>query len=366
MSSRVVSALLAVTLSFALPGLAHGQQNPLDPEKGLWNRPDYDAIYNADRIDEDTARALDAEYRAAVDALAAKDYAGAEQMLADLIPRAPAKRDTTFLMGLSKIGLGKWDEAKAFLELAVVAEPARPEAKTRLGLAYLQLNEFDKARQQRDALAGLDSKCARICADAKWISEGLTMLDERINAPALLRTSDTAVPWGASGGSSDFREIDPSKYSIVTFSDEHDLYDLLTKDGRCPPKKLAEPRQPCALILYTPLGSDGAGLSANFKPVFGVVSRKAIWAIHNKKLQKVEIEDLYFDNDDIIGATRAVYRSTGVIGNTENAANCGKGLPCLSNLVAQNMFRMYSNMPDSVVNVIWGQGMKDVGTVRIR
>jgi hypothetical protein len=30
------------------------------------------------------------------------------------------------------------------------------------------------------------------------------------------------------------------------------------------------------------------------------------------------------------------------------------------------MFRMYTNMPDSVVQVIWGGGMKDPGTVRIR
>jgi hypothetical protein len=30
------------------------------------------------------------------------------------------------------------------------------------------------------------------------------------------------------------------------------------------------------------------------------------------------------------------------------------------------MFHMYSGMPDSVVEVIWGAGMKDVGTVRVR
>jgi hypothetical protein len=30
------------------------------------------------------------------------------------------------------------------------------------------------------------------------------------------------------------------------------------------------------------------------------------------------------------------------------------------------MFNMYRNMPDSVVKVIWGGGMEDPGTVRVR
>ena len=46
--------------------------------------------------------------------------------------------------------------------------------------------------------------------------------------------------------------------------------------------------------------------------------------------------------------------------------NCERGLACLAHLVVQDMFRMYASMPDSVVEVIWGAGMKDPGTVRIR
>mgnify|MGYP000199143014 CR=1 FL=1 len=79
--------------------------------------------------------------------------------------------------------------------------------------------------------------------------------------------------------------------------------------------------------------------------------------------QKVRIEDLYFDNDDIIGKQKAKYMSVALVGNAENTANCTANKPCLGNLVQEDMFRMYSGMPDSVVEVIWGAGMKDVGFI---
>ena len=51
---------------------------------------------------------------------------------------------------------------------------------------------------------------------------------------------------------------------------------------------------------------------------------------------------------------------------SREGANCQASKPCLGHLVAQDMFHMYGNMPDSVVAVIWGEGMKDVATQRIR
>mgnify|MGYP000697566890 CR=1 FL=1 len=103
----------------------------------------------------------------------------------------------------------------------------------------------------------------------------------------------------------------------------------------------AQPREDITFIRT----ADG-GLSANFKPVFKVVNRSTIWAIHDKKLQKVRIEDLYFDNDDIIGKQKAKYMSVALVGNAENTANCTANKPCLGNLVQEDMFRMYSGMPD--------------------
>ena len=373
MALRTLQALLAATILIAVPAAALAQNNPLSPEKGLWNAPDYDANYNATRIAEDTAREFSARYKSAVAALEGKDFVTAEAILIDVIRRDPARIDASFLMGLAKIGLNKWDEARIYLEIAVEKEPARPEPKTRLGLTYVQLGALDAAREQRRQLGGLNTDCNKTCPDAKWIGEGLVVLDEALSpermadatvVEASAAPSDT--PPAAGGVARAPKEIDPAKYSLVAFQDQHDLYDLLIKDGRCPVKELAEPRQPCALVLYTPIGDGSKGRAANFKPVFGVISPKAVWAIHDKKLQKVGIEDLYFDNDDVIGMKGATYRSAAVIGNAENRLNCESGMPCLNGLVAQDMFRMFGNMPDSVVAVIWGDGMKDVGTTRIR
>jgi tetratricopeptide (TPR) repeat protein len=344
----------------ALAGAANAQP-------GLSTAPDYDLIDSSDRVDENAQRRLDRLRGRALAAMQAKDFAAAEAAFAELM-QAGGRLDlgANFLMGLAKIGLEKWDEAQPFLEAAIVDEPSRPEPRTRLGITYAKLSKMDAARQQRAALASLDAECKQTCADAKWIAEGLALLDKaleskeaatRISAAAL---AAVAPATGAAG------EFDPAAYSLVTFSDTNELYDVLTQAGRCPPKKTAEPRQPCALILYRPTCDTSDGRAANFKPVFKVESRKSIWAIHDKQLQEIRVEDLYFDNVDVIGAKRATHISVALVGNAENRANCDQGLPCLKHLVTEDMFRMYGNMPDSVVKVIWGGGMEDPGTVRVR
>ncbi len=361
MLNRTLFALTAAGFGWCLPIAAHAQV-------GLSTKPNYDMIEKANQIDESTQRELNTLHNAGVEAIGVGNFATAEATLDQLVRRNPTTTDANFLLALAKIGLGKWDEAKTHLEIAVVKEPKRPEPKTRLGLAYVKLNDLDRAKAQRVALAGLDGDCKKACPDAKWIAEGIASLDVALAPTRPVVAAElvaSEAPTGSGQGLAS-KNFDPTKYSLVTFDDEHDLYDLLIKEGRCEPKKTAEPRQPCALILYRPEEGSEGGLSANFKPVFKVISRDAIWAIHDKKLQKVRIDDLYFDIDDIIGRKRAAYRSVALVGNAENLANCNQGLTCLRDLVVQDMFSMYSNMPDSVVQVIWADGMKDPGTVRVR
>jgi hypothetical protein len=369
MSHIAFRTLILAAIGLSLAGVSYSQVsqgNPLSPLKGLWNRPDYDAIDRAERIDEFARRELMALRKTAIDALEAKNYPAAEQTLGELVLRNPTTTDAHFLMGVAKIGLGKWEDARISLEAAVLSEPQRPEPKTRLGLTYVKLDNADAAMRQRADLASLDVACRQACADATWIKDGIVVLDEALN-PSVTAPLAAAGAVPSPSAIASIKNFDPATYNIVTFSDSADLYDLLTRDGRCAAKKLAEPRQPCALILYRPDERVPGGLSANFKPVFRIDSRASVWAIHDKKLQKVKIEDLYFDIEDIIGEGKAKYRSVAVIGNAENKANCDKGRTCLGNLVAEDMFRMYNSMPDSVVEVIWGPyGMKDVGTIRVK
>ncbi|MEQ1779977.1 MAG: hypothetical protein ABMA14_01365 [Hyphomonadaceae bacterium] len=356
MLKQTVSGLIVL---LGLAGAAHAQV-------GLSTKPNYDAIYNADRIDEGAQVTLALLHQQAVTALQAQDYATAEIALREMLQRKPPTSDANFLMGLTKTGLEKWEEARGFLELAVESEPKRPEPKTRLGLVYAKFNRMDDARRQREALGELSVACASTCPDATWITDGLRTLDQALaSAEAASRISASALA-SVSITPAGKKEFDPRDYSLVTFSDPHDLYDLLTQPGRCEPGKTAGPREPCALILYQPIEDTEDTLAANFKPVFKVVSRNMIWAIHGKELKKVKIENLYYDDDEIIGKKKTTYNSVALVGNAENDTNCETAKPCLGHLVAQDMFNMYASMPDSVVAVIWGEGMKDVATQRIR
>lgn len=359
-------------------------------QKGLSTKPDYDLIDKAARIDDNARAALLALHQNGVEALESKNYLLAEKTLNDLLRRYPTTTDANFLMGLAEVGLEKWTEAKGFLETAVKMEPTRPEPKTRLGLTYVRLGDIDSAMKQRAELASLDRDCKKVCGDAEWIADGLMLLDKALaqnrskadagrtpasatpaaTPPTTATTAFAPAPAANVAALGTVKNFDPAAYGIVTFKEPRDLYTLLTQEGRCPPNEMAEPRQPCALILYKPVkgggGSGSDGLDANFKPVFKVVSKNTIWAIHGKRLQKVKIEDLYFDEEEIIGRGKGTYQSVALIGNAENKTNCEQGRSCLANLVVQDMFRMYPDMPDSVVDTLWDLRMKDPTAVRIR
>lgn len=347
-SLKRLGLLAACSLAFTLA--AHAQP-------GLSTKPNYDGIYNADRIDESTQRDLAALHTTATEALAAQNFAAAEATLTDLVSRNPTTVDANFLMGLAKSGLGKWDEARQHLEKAVKSEPKRPEPKSRLGLAYVMLKNPEAAKRQRAELASLDASCKGTCADAKWIAEGLAAIDYALAAPDASLAGVLAAVAPAANQTTAVASVqgfDTTKYSLVVFGGSADLYDALTRDGRCAPKAAGTPREPCALILYKPVVEEPGGTNANFRPVFRVVSRTEIWATLNGKLQKVKVEDLFADTADTFTAKGVKFRAVALVGNAENRANCTAGLPCLDALGAQDMFKMYSSMPDNVVKAIWG------------
>jgi len=169
-----------------------------------------------------------------------------------------------------------------------------------------------------------------------------------------------AAPSPTSSGS--VEDFDPAIYGIVEFDDYHDLYSRLTEPGRCPPNEMAEPRQPCALIVYRPVGNADREFGLYFKPIFEVISADRIWAMHDRQLKRVSIGNLYFDEPRLRGKP-GKYVSVAVIGNGENRANCDQGRRCLSDLVAQDMFLMYKKIPDAVVERLWGNGMLSPGAI---
>lgn len=347
---RLPGILIVIAAGLASTALAHAQQ-------GLSTGPNYDGIHNASRISEHAERELNKLHTDATSALSAQDYAGAEAVLAQLVRRNPTTLDADFLMGLAKSGLGKWEEARTHFEAAVKSEPKRPEPKARLGLAYAMLNNTDGVNRQRAELVKLDEACKGACSDAKWIADGIALVDQALAGPDAAAASTlaaTAPPAAVTTSVASVTGFDPAKYSLVVFGGTADLYDALTREGRCAPTQLAAPREPCALILYRPVNEAPEGRNINFRPVFRVDSRSAIWATHNGKLQKVKIEDLYADTADTMTEKRVRFAANALVGNAENKANCDAGLPCLSSLGSQDMFKMYQGMPDNVVKTIWG------------
>lgn len=172
---------------------------------------------------------------------------------------------------------------------------------------------------------------------------------------ALFLSSGAAVAQDA-GGPDELPAIagdatfDLADFGIAEFDEPEDLYAKLTETGRCPVKVMAPERQPCAFIFYERVS--GEGKLMNFKPVFKVESEGTIWVIHDRKLKRVAIRNLYSDSVTIRHQT-ARYQSFGVVGNEENASNCAAERPCLSDLVEENMFLMYKTIPDLVVDMLW-------------
>jgi TolA-binding protein len=154
----------------AQPGLSTG----LNPE----------GADHASRIEDNARRALMAIRKTGVDALNNQDFATAEKTFAELVAKTPTTSDAHYLMGLAKLGLKNWAEAKQFLEIAVKQEPKRAEPKSRLGVAYVRLNEIDAAKKQREELAAMEKKCKGTCPEAPAIASNLALLDQVLAAKA--------------------------------------------------------------------------------------------------------------------------------------------------------------------------------------
>ena len=204
MFARALSGSV-VAAALALGGAAYAQP-------GLSTAPDYDLIYKADRIDDDADNGLAQLRQQGLAALQGKDFAAAEAAFSELLRRKPSAVGASFMLGLSKIGLEKWDEAKVALERAVVEEPDRPEPKTRLGLTHVMLQNAEGAREQRDALVMLDVDCKGACKDALWIKDGIVALDQALAPGVKARVSGAALAAVAAPPTQP-GVFDPAKYN---------------------------------------------------------------------------------------------------------------------------------------------------------
>jgi hypothetical protein len=142
--------------------------------------------------------------------------------------------------------------------------------------------------------------------------------------------------------------ITPDFHSDIPDADA--LYKLLTEPGRCPPRKPAPRRIPCAFIAYSSLDQ----ASPVLRPIFKIVGPKTIWTFLDSKLAEVTIDDLWLA-DDVRDAGGQSYAPMAVVGFQENQANCKlAGQTC----VADHHFRMFVDRTDILTRgcagEIWG------------
>ena len=87
--------------------------------------------------------------------LQAGDFAGAEYHCEEVLKQAPRNPEALYLLGVTRVALGKVRDAVSPLQLVVAAEPRHGGALEHLGLAHLVLGEFPEAERVLRVAAAL-------------------------------------------------------------------------------------------------------------------------------------------------------------------------------------------------------------------
>jgi Flp pilus assembly protein TadD len=119
-----------------------------------------------------------------VAALEASDFALAEEIFARILQYNRSDTAVRFHMGIAKMNLGKWDEAKKYLKTAARKWRELPDPKGHLGVAYAKLGDVAGAYAQRARLVRMAEACKGTCKLSPYIMDGIRMIDEALAQPA--------------------------------------------------------------------------------------------------------------------------------------------------------------------------------------
>jgi tetratricopeptide (TPR) repeat protein len=121
-----------------------------------------------------------------VAALEANDFALAEEIFTDVLRYNRNNAAVRFYLGVAKMNLGKWDEAKRYLKIAARELRKLPDPKGHLGVAYAKLGDTAAANAQRARLVKMAEACKSACELSPYIQDGIRMIDEAL--------AETAAP----------------------------------------------------------------------------------------------------------------------------------------------------------------------------
>jgi tetratricopeptide (TPR) repeat protein len=111
----------------------------------------------------------------------------------------PGDGDANYYMGLAQLQKNQNDEAKKYLNKAVLIDGANAAAREQLGLVALKLDDKATAMEQRDALADMVKQCGGSCDST--LTTALSSLDSALKgAPgAAEKTSSLMIERGRDG-----------------------------------------------------------------------------------------------------------------------------------------------------------------------
>jgi len=134
-------------------------------------------------LSRDTQRINTGQYQSGLTAIANKNFENAESIFEEILRQKIGDADASFYAGVAEMSLGKWEEAKAHLEVAAKKKPKEPDPKSRLGITLAKLGDTAGAMEQRAALEKMDKDCKGACKNAQFITVGIAMIDGALPKP---------------------------------------------------------------------------------------------------------------------------------------------------------------------------------------
>ena len=119
-------------------------------------------------------------FEAGVAALEANDFTRAEEIFAKSLRYNGNDLTIRFYMGVAKMELGKWDEAKRYLRSPARELRKLPDPKSHLGVTYAKLGDTAAANAQRAKLVKMAEACKGTCKLSPYIMDGIQMIDEAL------------------------------------------------------------------------------------------------------------------------------------------------------------------------------------------
>jgi tetratricopeptide (TPR) repeat protein len=122
-------------------------------------------------------------YQDGVAAIKAKNFQVAEGIFDEYLRQNPTHPEGNLMMGTTKMSLGKWEEAKKYLDVAARKDKKNPDPKSRLAVTLIKLGDMEGAMQQRAELEKMSQDCKGKCRNAAYIAAGLAMIDSALPKP---------------------------------------------------------------------------------------------------------------------------------------------------------------------------------------